>query len=79
MICLNKSSFLWMPYRITKAILYLFPEYFNAPLMAKFNHLGESEAIRGLWRNIPEEIRDRFINLAISYNINIITGSMPLY
>ena len=25
-----------------------------------------------------EEIRERFVNLAISYNINIITGSMPL-
>ena len=24
-----------------------------------------------------DEIRERFMNLAISYNINIITGSMP--
>lgn len=45
--------------------------------MAKFNHLGESEAIRSL-AQYTNEIRDRFINLAISYNINIITGSMPL-
>ena len=54
----------------------LFPEYFNAPLMAKFNDEGESEAIRGLAK-YTEEIRDRFIKFAISYNINIITGSMP--
>ena len=54
----------------------LFPEYFNAPLMAKYNHLGEAQSIRGL-SQYTEEIRDRFINLAISYNINIITGSMP--
>lgn len=59
-----------------KSDFVLFPEYFNAPLMAKFNHLGESEAIRQL-AQYTNEIRDRFINLAISYNINIITGSMP--
>ncbi|MCH4156370.1 MAG: bifunctional GNAT family N-acetyltransferase/carbon-nitrogen hydrolase family protein [Muribaculaceae bacterium] len=54
----------------------LFPEYFNAPLMAKYNHLGEAESIRAL-AQYTEEIRERFIKLAISYNINIITGSMP--
>ena len=54
----------------------LFPEYFNAPLMAKFNHLGESQAIREL-AQYTDEIRKRFISLAISYNINIVTGSMP--
>ena len=26
----------------------LFPEFFNAPLMAKYNHMSESEAIREL-------------------------------
>lgn len=54
----------------------LFPEYFNAPLMAKFNNLGEAQSIRKLAK-YTEEIRDWFIKLAISYNINIITGSMP--
>lgn len=54
----------------------LFPEYFNAPLMAKFNNLGEAQSIRKLAK-YTEEIRDRFLKLAISYNINIITGSMP--
>ena len=65
-----------MPYQIIKVILFFFPEYFNAPLMSKFNDKGESQAIRGLAK-YTDEIRDRFINLAISYNINIITGSMP--
>lgn len=30
------------------------------------------------WAAYTEEIRERFVKLAISYNINIITGSMPL-
>lgn len=55
----------------------LFPEYFNAPLMADYNHLDYPEAIRKL-AEYTEEIRERFIKLAISYNINIVTGSFPL-
>lgn len=54
----------------------LFPEFFNAPLMSEYNHLSESEAIRQL-AGFTEEITKRFSELAISYNINIITGSMP--
>lgn len=54
----------------------LFPEFFNAPLMAPSNHLGEAEAIREL-AGYTEQIRDRFSELSISYNINIISGSMP--
>ena len=54
----------------------LFPEFFNAPLMASFNHLGEAEAIRELAKFTPK-FREEFSRLAIAYNINIITGSMP--
>ncbi|MDH3245118.1 MAG: bifunctional GNAT family N-acetyltransferase/carbon-nitrogen hydrolase family protein [Saprospiraceae bacterium] len=54
----------------------LFPEFFNAPLMAENNHLTEPEAIREL-ANHTEVIVDRFSQLSIQYNINIITGSMP--
>jgi predicted amidohydrolase/GNAT superfamily N-acetyltransferase len=54
----------------------LFPEFFNAPLMAEHNHLSEAEAIRAL-ANYTSEIIERFSEYAISYNINIITGSMP--
>jgi len=54
----------------------LFPELFNAPLMSEYNHLSESEAIRKL-AEYTGEIKNRFSELAISYNINIITGSMP--
>ncbi|SHI60476.1 carbon-nitrogen hydrolase family protein [Pseudozobellia thermophila] len=54
----------------------LFPEFFNAPLMAENNHLSESGAIRELARH-TEAIVQKFSEFSISYNINIITGSMP--
>lgn len=54
----------------------LFPEFFNAPLMAENNHLSEPEAIRELAKHTAAVV-ERFSSLAISYNINIITGSMP--
>ncbi|MCV9387098.1 carbon-nitrogen hydrolase family protein [Reichenbachiella ulvae] len=54
----------------------LFPEFFNAPLMAENNHLSEPDAIRELAAH-TEEVVSRFSELSISYNINIITGSMP--
>lgn len=54
----------------------LFPEFFNAPLMAQHNHLSEPAAIRELARH-TEEIVQRFSNFSISYNINIVAGSMP--
>lgn len=54
----------------------LFPEFFNAPLMAGNNHMSTPQAIRELAKHTPEMVQ-RFSKLAISYNINIITGSMP--
>ncbi|MFD0761414.1 GNAT family N-acetyltransferase [Lutibacter aestuarii] len=54
----------------------LFPEFFNAPLMAENNHLTEPEAIRELAKHTSAIIQ-KFSEFAISYNINIISGSMP--
>lgn len=54
----------------------LFPELFNAPLMAPYNDLNQAEAVRKL-AEVAEPLRDRFLPLAVSYNVNIITGSMP--
>ena len=54
----------------------LFPEFFNAPLMAEHNHLPESQAIRELAAYTPVIVQ-KFSELAITYNINIITGSVP--
>lgn len=55
----------------------LFPEFFNAPLMALHEEMPEGEAIRAL-SEYTERIRDKFAGLALRYNINIISGSMPL-
>lgn len=54
----------------------LFPEFFMAPLMAANNHLGEAQAIRALAKH-SKNLVAKFSELSISYNINIITGSMP--
>jgi predicted amidohydrolase len=45
-------------------------------LMAEYNHLSESDAIRQLAENTASIVQE-FSKLSISYNINIITGSMP--
>jgi predicted amidohydrolase/GNAT superfamily N-acetyltransferase len=54
----------------------LFPEFFDAPLMAENNHMSEPEAIRELAKH-TQTIVQKFSELAISYNINIISGSLP--
>ena len=54
----------------------LFPEFFLAPLMADDNHLNPAEAVKKLAAFTPE-VKRKFSELAVSYNINIITGSMP--
>ncbi len=54
----------------------LFPEFFSAPLMAENNHLTEPEAIRELAKHTEGIVR-KFSEMAISYNINIISGSLP--
>ena len=59
-----------------KSDFILFPEFFNAPLMSQFNDLTEAQAIRHL-ASYTDDIRKKFMELAIGYNVNIITGSMP--
>lgn len=54
----------------------LFPELFNAPLMGKFNDLDTRHAIREL-ANFTQPIVDAMSKMAVSYNVNIIAGSMP--
>ena len=60
-----------------KSDFLLVPEFFNAPLMAKYNELSEPDAIRKL-ADFSDEIREKFVEFAMAYNINIIAGSMPV-
>ena len=57
--------------------LALFPEFFNAPLMGLGEHETSKDAIRALAAFSPEVV-ESMSKLAVSYNINIIAGSMPV-
>lgn len=52
------------------------PELFNAPLMGKYNHLPGNLAIRELAK-YTEPLVNALSKMAVSYNVNIIAGSMP--
>lgn len=56
----------------------LFPEFFNAPLMAQFNEQSPPDAMRSL-ADYTVKIREKLTEMAVSYNTNIIAGSMPEY
>ena len=56
----------------------LFPEYMSAPLMGLFNDKHPPDAIRAL-AGFSSEIRNGLLEMAMSYNINIIAGSLPEY
>jgi len=60
-----------------KADFLVLPEFFNTPLMAEFNQMPESQAIRKL-ADYTNDVRQSLAELAISYNVNIVGGSMPL-
>lgn len=60
-----------------KSDLVLFPELLNAPLLKNYNQENPAEAMRSL-AEYSDDIRAAFVNLAISYNINIVAGSVPL-
>lgn len=53
----------------------VFPELFNAPLMGLRNQTDDVEAIRFL-SSFTERFRTEMLRMAVSYNINIIAGSM---
>ncbi|TKB07568.1 bifunctional GNAT family N-acetyltransferase/carbon-nitrogen hydrolase family protein [Desulforhopalus sp. IMCC35007] len=59
-----------------KADIVLFPELFNAPLIHTYEGNNPMEAMRMLASH-TENLRLAMIEMALSYNINIITGSVP--
>jgi predicted amidohydrolase len=56
----------------------VFPEFFNAPLMGLGDQATSITAVRGLAEYTPT-IRDAMSHMAVTYNINIVGGSMPLW
>ena len=55
----------------------LFPEFFNTPLLHPYNHLPEKEAMEKL-ADHTADIVEMIQSYAVSYNVNIIAGSMPV-
>ncbi|MET3114065.1 putative amidohydrolase/GNAT superfamily N-acetyltransferase [Pedobacter sp. CG_S7] len=60
-----------------KSDFVMFPEFFNTPLLHPYNHLPEMEAMR-LLAEQTEEIVAQIQEYAVSYNVNVISGSMPI-
>ncbi|WP_045221343.1 bifunctional GNAT family N-acetyltransferase/carbon-nitrogen hydrolase family protein [Desulfonatronum thioautotrophicum] len=58
--------------------LVLFPELFNAPLIAQYEEESPPEAMRRLGE-YTEVLREELMRLALAYNINIVSGSVPEY
>lgn len=56
----------------------MFPEFFNTPLMRPYNDLPERLAMEKLAEH-TKEIVNKMKQFAVSYNVNIIAGSMPLF
>ncbi len=54
----------------------LFPEFFNAPLMGLCEQSSQTQAIRFL-ADYTDRILEAMSKMAVEYNANIITGSMP--
>jgi predicted amidohydrolase/ribosomal protein S18 acetylase RimI-like enzyme len=60
-----------------KSDFIMFPEFFNTPLLQPYNHLPEMEAMRMLAEKTGEIVK-KIQQYACSYNVNIISGSMPI-
>ncbi|GJQ57389.1 MAG: GNAT family N-acetyltransferase [Candidatus Scalindua sp. AMX11] len=58
--------------------LLLFPEMFNAPLLANYDQQNPPLSMR-LLAELTDELRDVMLQMAMKYNINIVTGSLPRY
>lgn len=59
-----------------KSDIVLFPELFNAPLIHTYEGNNPAEAMRHL-ASYTENLRQAMVDMALGYNINIITGSVP--
>jgi predicted amidohydrolase len=74
----SEISFLIRTVASYRADIVVFPEYVNAALMARFDHLGTVAAIREL-ASLTPGLLQFFKRQAVEHRINIITGSLPLF
>ncbi|OOF03461.1 hydrolase [Salinivibrio sp. MA440] len=74
---LNQAEFFVSSLANYQSDFALFPEFFCAPLMGLAPDKRSVEAIRFL-SEFTQAIKQRFSQLAVTYNINIIAGSMPV-
>ncbi|MTI62682.1 bifunctional GNAT family N-acetyltransferase/carbon-nitrogen hydrolase family protein [Methylophaga sp.] len=76
--CLNQVEYFIDALSNYKSDFALFPEFFNAALMGLSpDQRNQTEAIRFL-AGYTEQFKNEMSQMAVSYNINVITGSMPL-
>ena len=61
-----------------KVDLLLFPEMFNAPLLANYDQKNPSMAMRSL-AELTDQLREAMLQMAMKYNTNIVAGSLPIY
>jgi predicted amidohydrolase/ribosomal protein S18 acetylase RimI-like enzyme len=61
-----------------KVDLLLFPEMFNAPLLADYDQQNPSMAMRSL-AELTVELRSEMLDMAMKYNTNIVAGSLPVF
>ena len=61
-----------------EADIVLFPELFNAPLIAQYEGDSPPEAMRKL-SEYTNVLREKLLEMALAYNINIVSGSVPDY
>lgn len=74
---LNQTEFFVSSLSDYQSDFALFPEFFSAPLMGLAPEKTPVEAVRFL-SEFTEEIKNRMSQMAVTYNINIIAGSMPV-
>lgn len=59
------------------ADIVLFPELFNAPLIHTYEGNNPVDAMREL-AGYTDKLQQAMVDLALAYNINIVTGSVPM-
>lgn len=60
-----------------QADIVLFPELFNAPLIHMYEGYNPADAMRML-AEFSKKLRQSMTEMALTYNINIVTGSVPV-